>query len=1726
MEQQIIANGGLQNVPQIAGQYVYLDFDGGLTNYRNETLGIDCQISVIDSQISLDRQNFIIDSLNSQYGENGIYFTNIAPSDVSEYSTIFFGMPEGLPENNDIFGLSETIDANNQIKNDNAFVFFDHRADDNQIISVINHELDHIIFGENHMVDRGEDIFDYAASGYMLNTRWGQGSPYNKYCPVDPVTGKRCITGCTNTAAAQIIYYWLENDLLDLQLTVNSGDNYSSYSQYTGATIYISSSESSAARYDFLSFSKLNNKLANFSVNSTDSIAALCFAAGIVQNANYSSEATGTAWSTDLFIRAGFDNTVKYYGPGSSCIYSESYGYGLTNTGWNLLCSELLAGRPVAVSIYSADGDRTVGRHAIVADGYNSSTGKIHLNFGWSGSSDGWYSRYELDECFMVYQLLVGIAPEQVPFLKVQSMSVSSNNVNQKDTVTIRFSVTNTGTDYSAATRALIYSGNKLIGSIAVDEISAQGTRSYSCTIDASDLNLGENTVTVKITTQESGKISSQSAVVNVENALPDLEIREFSTSVSENDVTVSFRIANTGKTSTPQSVAKITLGEESYNVNIPILQSNYWTDVITRTFYGVSAGQHTIAVSADSENDVEEADENNNLISKTVSITAAPDFVPWKESSWDDKIVTSIVTGTHKSANIITADDDIYIDFGAMNIGKASSDSLRVDVYIDGKFFDYSLCVMGLGRGETEVWNDINIGKLSAGTHTITVETRNSRANGTAEASTANNRYSKTITVAPGAPPQTEVDLAIVEGREGMFQFKTFKGLNVWESTTPIYDMSDIYMQAFIKNIGAESAGSFTVSVLVDGNAVKSYACPSIGYQVDIWNDYDFDHEHYFGSEAYIYGTVMHIWDCHLGKLSAGTHTITVVVDSMNAIRELDETNNSYSQTLTVLPTPELPNLLITDVWLENSDGKVPNWDKDDPDSDYKLDYGADATLKFTIKNIGNGAAGESKTSLHWGVNYEEFEIAALAPGESKTYSLELPYLFYSTNNFYFNVNCDNAIQEVIEYDNEYRRWCEYGKYNSAGDKYIPFEFVDLITTHASLSVAGENVSQCLDSENITVDFTIENIGSEDYVSESVNVDILVDGVRILRKSISGELDDYIDAITFKPTWDRVYDFYFDQDEFVPYEYHFDIGTLTAGEHVISIVVDPDNESNDTVRANNRCDVLINVEKSPDTVAPVMGNVTSSVSGQNAEISWNPASDNEGIAFYRVVLGDMEYNTAENSLIIKNAPVGTSYYQVTAYDISGNASQTQSGTFHIDSSDLLVSVSDIRQYISNGNVNAEMSFKVTNQGKLSAGGTKLYIMLDGDFYQSIDVPALAVGQSADLKYSFPVTVFDQSSHYITLLSDGENVILEENESNNAAVLIFENVVQADQKLVKWTTIEGASGYVVEYSMNDFEQCLKVYSSGSQLDISGLPAGTYRWRYSALGTEQWIYGRSITAAASNKGQYFNSNHDGNSDIFFADPHGLWETAYAAKHLGTLNGWQGTGEEILIGGKNKFSDIFKGSTDSNVLVLTDDANGDALFVEDIYTAFGKDAARLTQIDEIRAGAGDDIVDMTSQKFAYAGDGVKIYGGLGNDIIWANNGNNTLFGDAGDDRIVGGSDDDVIIGGIGNDSMHGGGGDDIFCFGGDWGNDTVEQLTGGSVTLWFESGSASNWNATTLTYTDGSNSVKVSGVDTVTLKFGADASLPDGCFADAASEKIFEDSSTPFFADCIYSFRIDL
>ncbi len=68
----------------------------------------------------------------------------------------------------------------------------------------------------------------------------------------------------------------------------------------------------------------------------------------------------------------------------------------------------------------------------------------------------------------------------------------------------------------------------------------------------------------------------------------------------------------------------------------------------------------------------------------------------------------------------------------------------------------------------------------------------------------------------------------------------------------------------------------------------------------------------------------------------------------------------------------------------------------------------------------------------------------------------------------------------------------------------------------------------------------------------------------------------------------------------------------------------------------------------------------------------------------------------------------------------------------------------------------------------------------------------------------------------------------------------------------------------------------------------------------------------------------------------------------------MNDWNGTNEIVSASGKNRLADLFFGSDDANLLCLTDDENGDGIFVDDEFTELPEgiegQQSRIAQIDE--------------------------------------------------------------------------------------------------------------------------------------------------------------------------------
>jgi hypothetical protein len=328
-----------------------------------------------------------------------------------------------------------------------------------------------------------------------------------------------------------------------------------------------------------------------------------------------------------------------------------------------------------------------------------------------------------------------------------------------------------------------------------------------------------------------------------------------------------------------------------------------------------------------------------------------------------------------------------------------------------------------------------------------------------------------------------------------------------------------------------------------------------------------------------------------------------------------------------------------------------------------------------------------------------------------------------------------------------------------------------------------------------------------------------------------------------------------------------------------------------------------------------------------------------------------------------------------------------------------------------------------------------------------------------------------------------------------------------------------AQGYWVEIAGDSFfDDAIRVFTSGTSLDVNG-SAGAFSCRAAVRGSEFTTNAAEWTAEAAVAPRQFVSNANGLADVFFASPakSDVWRGGYKA-------GNALTGETALIAGKNRIRDTFSGSSsDANILYLTDTANGDALFMDDVYSEFGT-GARLNLIREIRAGAGNDVVDMTSGRYTAELAGMTVRGGAGNDVLWGANGGNMLFGDDGDDRITGGSGADIIAGGAGNDVLNGGGGSDLFAFGENWGDDVVSQVGGGSVELWFaedESQIAAVELDGDVVFrnADGTSSVTVRNAALADLKvhFGGDQSAyftglaAAGAFLASTTESVFENQA---------------
>ena len=277
----------------------------------------------------------------------------------------------------------------------------------------------------------------------LLTAMWDQEAPYWKQCVIN---GSQCLTGCPATSASMVFHYWKYPDyetptVPGYRCELSTGYWSSSYVNVAALPPVTFDWDNMLDRY--------NN--GGYNTAQADAVATLMRYVGQAEHMAYgTSAAGGSGVDADSVILIA--NAFKLFGYDEETVRvvkkTSAYSGGqtlYTNEEWAAIMQEELSeGRPIVFCAVA--GGMFGGGHAFNVDGYDSSTNKYHINFGWSGDYNSYYAINSFTaqgSTFNQYQqMVIGIQPPvHSPRLRADASSLSMECY-KNQTTTTRFKVT------------------------------------------------------------------------------------------------------------------------------------------------------------------------------------------------------------------------------------------------------------------------------------------------------------------------------------------------------------------------------------------------------------------------------------------------------------------------------------------------------------------------------------------------------------------------------------------------------------------------------------------------------------------------------------------------------------------------------------------------------------------------------------------------------------------------------------------------------------------------------------------------------------------------------------------------------------------------------------------------------------------------------------------------------------------------------------------------------------------------------------------------------------------------------------------------------------------------------------------------------------------------------------------------------------------------------------
>ncbi len=339
-------------------------------------------------------------------------------------------------------------------------------------------QLDWLISNPEVQVEKTAKLRDGAKAttyGPLFTCNWDQTAPYYNQCKFTYNSRSyQCYTGCPATSAAMVMYYWKWPTAQ--VAAVPSYTETLNLSSYNSVTFTYPALE--ATTFDWANMK--DTYTGSYTTAQGNAVATLMRYVGQAEKMQYGTESAGgsgilttkTQQIVDMYVRFGYDS--------STCRVVKKSSYSSTN--WaNLIITEMAEGRPV---VYMGV-DTSNGGHAFNVDGYRDSDSKYHVNFGWSGDGNNWYSMNAFTYSGMTFssdqQAVIGIKPSADYFGPTITTSETALSMQ--------------GTVGQATTATFTVTGSNLTGNVTLS-VSGTGFSVSPTTITASEAAAGK-TVTV-----------------------------------------------------------------------------------------------------------------------------------------------------------------------------------------------------------------------------------------------------------------------------------------------------------------------------------------------------------------------------------------------------------------------------------------------------------------------------------------------------------------------------------------------------------------------------------------------------------------------------------------------------------------------------------------------------------------------------------------------------------------------------------------------------------------------------------------------------------------------------------------------------------------------------------------------------------------------------------------------------------------------------------------------------------------------------------------------------------------------------------------------------------------------------------------------------------------------------------------------------------------------------